>query len=277
MATYTEGYNLKKPDELDFVNISDINGNMDIIDGALGQKANLTYCTCSTSSGVLEKNAVVVTGEFELIAGAAVDVKFMYSHTNGTPTLNVNNTGAKAIKMYGNVAPEFNMWRAESIVRFVYDGTNWMMQATPATTEHYGVTKLSNSVSSTSNALAATPSAVKAAYDLANNAIPKSQKAVKNGIASLDENGIVSKEQLPNLLEPTIVTSLPTMGEENKLYMKKVSGAQKNGPDYEKWLYVPKSKQASDDYYLWNGSTGPVYVFTADRYPKVGDTVYYGT
>ncbi|MCI8331674.1 MAG: hypothetical protein HFE78_02470, partial [Clostridiales bacterium] len=65
-------------------------------------------------------------------------------------------------------------------------------------------------------------------------------------------------------LTAAIVTSLPTMGEENKLYMKKVSAAQKNGPDYEKWLYVPKSKQASDDYYLWNGSTGPVYVFTAD-------------
>ncbi|MCI8589691.1 MAG: BppU family phage baseplate upper protein, partial [Clostridiales bacterium] len=75
----------------------------------------------------------------------------------------------------------------------------------------------------------------------------------------------------------TTVTSLPTVGEENKLYIKKVSGAEENGHNYEKWLYVPKSKQASDDYYLWNGSTGPVYVFTADRYPKVGDTVYYGT
>ena len=37
-----------------------------------------------------------------------------------------------------------------------------------ATTSRYGVTKLSSSTSSTSTALAATPSAVKAAYDLAN-------------------------------------------------------------------------------------------------------------
>ena len=32
MAEYTSNYNLKKPSQTDFVNIDDINGNMDIID-----------------------------------------------------------------------------------------------------------------------------------------------------------------------------------------------------------------------------------------------------
>ena len=43
-----------------------------------------------------------------------------------------------------------------------------------ASTSKYGVTKLSSSTSSTSAALAATPKAVKSAYDLAAAAMPKS-------------------------------------------------------------------------------------------------------
>lgn len=40
MATYTENYNLKKPATTDQVNIEDLNGNADIIDAALAEKAN---------------------------------------------------------------------------------------------------------------------------------------------------------------------------------------------------------------------------------------------
>ena len=42
MATNTEHYNLKKPDPEDFADIADINGNMDIIDETLANKADLT-------------------------------------------------------------------------------------------------------------------------------------------------------------------------------------------------------------------------------------------
>lgn len=41
MATYTSKYKLKKPDSSDFVDIADLNGNMDIIDEALDGKADL--------------------------------------------------------------------------------------------------------------------------------------------------------------------------------------------------------------------------------------------
>lgn len=40
MATYTSNYNLKKPDYSDFVDIVDLNGNMDIIDSELNDKIN---------------------------------------------------------------------------------------------------------------------------------------------------------------------------------------------------------------------------------------------
>lgn len=38
MASYTTNYNLKKPAPEDFVNVADINTNMDIIDGALAEQ-----------------------------------------------------------------------------------------------------------------------------------------------------------------------------------------------------------------------------------------------
>lgn len=51
---------------------------------------------------------------------------------------------------------------------------NLTVAATAATTSAAGVVQLSDSVSTTSSVLAATPTAVKSAYDLANAAIPKS-------------------------------------------------------------------------------------------------------
>lgn len=38
MATYTTNYNLKKPADSDFINIADLNGNADIIDGELKKR-----------------------------------------------------------------------------------------------------------------------------------------------------------------------------------------------------------------------------------------------
>ncbi len=52
-----------------------------------------------------------------------------------------------------------------------------------ATTSAYGVTQLSSSTSSTSTSLAATPSAVKSAYDLANAAMPKGGGAFTGAIS----------------------------------------------------------------------------------------------
>ena len=107
-----------------------------------------------------------------------------------------------------------------------------------------------------------------------NNTLNEATDTVEQLVTTVDNTLSEMKEEQ---FQAKIVTALPSAGEENKLYIKKTSGAQENGPDYEKWLYVPKAKKASDDYYLWTGSTGPVYVFTTDRYPKVGDVVYYGT
>ena len=78
----------------------------------------------------------------------------------------MNGTGAIAIKQYGTTAASTYMWRSGEVVLFVYNGSYWeLISKSTATTTHYGLTKLSSSVTSTSTTLAATASAVKQAYD----------------------------------------------------------------------------------------------------------------
>lgn len=66
-----------------------------------------------------------------------------------------------------------------------------------SSTNQAGVVQLNDTVSSTSTSQAATANAVRIAYDLANDAIPNTQKGVVNGIAPLDATGKVPTDNLP--------------------------------------------------------------------------------
>ena len=57
------------------------------------------YGTCSTTASTVAK-VVSITG-FTLCEGATILVKFTYTNTASSPTLNVTGTGAKPIKRYG--------------------------------------------------------------------------------------------------------------------------------------------------------------------------------
>lgn len=115
------------------------------------------YGTCATTTATAAK--VVTCSDFVLQTGSHISVKFTYATTATTPTLNVNSTGARAIYINGAAATS-GVWKAGDVKEFVYDGTNWVMTGDSI--------KLNSSTSSTSTTEAATPSAVKAAYDLAN-------------------------------------------------------------------------------------------------------------
>lgn len=132
---------------------------------------NMFYATCTTAAALAAKVATTTSGDFTLTTGNMVRVKFTNAQTyDGTATLNVDSTGAINITRVGTTTITRYWWMAGEVVDFVYDGTNFVMSNKgTATTTYYGLTKLSSSTSSTSTALAATPSAVKAAYDLANS------------------------------------------------------------------------------------------------------------
>lgn len=89
------------------------------------------YGTCATAANTAAKVVTLTdaTG-FELVTGAIVAVKFTYANDAGSPTLNVNSTGAKAIMRYGTTAVSTGTttsgWIAGAVQLFVYDGTNWV-------------------------------------------------------------------------------------------------------------------------------------------------------
>ena len=119
---------------------------------------------CETAAATQTK--VVTCDEFRLEKGALLAVQFTYANTASSPSMNVNGTGAIAICGTNGYYVNANMWTANQMVHFVYNGTWWIaLNCLPATTARYGITMLSNSVSSTSGSLAATPYAVKLAYD----------------------------------------------------------------------------------------------------------------
>lgn len=85
----------------------------------------ITYCTCSTNAATVEKIAVVVSGNFTLFNGARVIVKFTNANTASSPTLNINNTGAKSIYWHGASLSASQYWESGSVIDFVYDGIAW--------------------------------------------------------------------------------------------------------------------------------------------------------
>ena len=82
------------------------------------------YATCNTPLSTKAKEATTTPGSnFSLETGARVLVKF--SKPGGSsPTLNINNTGAKPIYYRGS-AVATNQIRAKGTYEFVYNGSEW--------------------------------------------------------------------------------------------------------------------------------------------------------
>ena len=126
------------------------------------------YGVCSTGASTQTK--VVTIEDFELFTGALIAVKFDNVNTATAPKLNISGTGAINMYSVGTTAVLPNAWSAGETLLFVYNGTSYVVaDGGIASTSNYGETKLNSAVDSTSTTEAATPSAVKQAYDLANS------------------------------------------------------------------------------------------------------------
>lgn len=102
---------------------------IDTTDAATGlrQLNGTFYGECSTPAGTAIK--VVNIDGFGLTIGVSVFVKFNFTNSAGSESLelNVSGTGSKPIKRYGttNLASA-NAITAGMVCQFVYDGTNWI-------------------------------------------------------------------------------------------------------------------------------------------------------
>lgn len=96
--------------------------------GPKGSDGQMLVATSSTAAGTAAKVATLKAGSISLESGVAVTVIFSQANAAANPTLNVNNTGAKAI--FTNGTP-YAYWVAGTAVSFVYDGTYWQVCSVP--------------------------------------------------------------------------------------------------------------------------------------------------
>ena len=98
------------------------------VEALMSIKTRIWYGTSSTALGTAAK--VVSCAGFALKTGETIAVKFTNTNTAAAPTLNVNGTGAVAIKAAsGGTESLAGLWRAGETVLFTYDGTNWLVDS----------------------------------------------------------------------------------------------------------------------------------------------------
>lgn len=175
------GYLTSSPDLSTYVLKSSIQDNLTSTDADKPLSANMGktlqdnmprvfYGTCPTGASTRVK-VVTTSSNYELTTGTILIVKF-----TGAETYNASSTNPVQLKVNGgtavnvvNVGTTYTVryhWVAGETVAFVYDGTNYViLDGGIANTTYYGVTKLSDSLSSTSVNLAATANSVKTLND----------------------------------------------------------------------------------------------------------------
>lgn len=127
----------------------------------------MRYGTCSTGASTSAK-VVTCKGFPAPVTGTSIRVKFDSGNTANSPTMNVNNTGAYAIKSYGSTANMGYKWYSGEVKDFVFDGSYWVMvDGMVASTSYYGKTILTNTVDSTTQNKAVTPYGVQQAIQSA--------------------------------------------------------------------------------------------------------------
>ena len=118
-------------------NSADVVASTKCVYDAIKSTSNIThYGTCSTAAATAAK--VVSVPNFVLATGAEVTVQFTVTNTATSPTLNVNNTGAKAI-VYRKAAISAGYLAANRVYKFVYDGTNYELIGDIDTNTTYSV------------------------------------------------------------------------------------------------------------------------------------------
>lgn len=95
------------------------------VDGMpLESNSVIHYTVCSTAAAAAAKTAAL--SGFKLVTGAMAAVRFTVTNTAANPTLNINGTGAKAVR-YRNAAVSAGVLAANRTYFMVYDGTYWQI------------------------------------------------------------------------------------------------------------------------------------------------------
>lgn len=87
--------------------------------------------TCSSSDATASKT--VSCSGFKLTSGVIVRVVFTLGNSASAPTLNVNSTGAKPIRIYrgSTLTTPFTNWASYTTLEMQYNGTYWIILGNP--------------------------------------------------------------------------------------------------------------------------------------------------
>lgn len=183
-----------------------ITDNKDLVTKEYVDKAGIVYYgVCDTAADTQVKE-VTISGITELFTGLHVRIYFRYA-MSGSSTIQLKINNLTAVDIYRTNASEISVyeWASGTVIDMVYNGSYFLViKGGHASTTYYGVTKLSSAVDSTATDLAATPSAVKSAYDLANAALPGSAL-----VTSVDSSSTDSQVPSAKLLYDTAETKQP--------------------------------------------------------------------
>ena len=151
------------------------------------------YGVCSTSAGTQAKT-VGIKGFYsaQLVEGCRVVVAFTQEQAyNGTPTLNINSTGARSIMTHNITPAGYREWRAGQIIAFVLYQGYWVIEdGGHADTAFYGKAKLSNTIADDAT-MALTPKAVYDAGYATTSQIPTKVSDLNN------DSGFLTLSTLP--------------------------------------------------------------------------------
>ena len=261
-------------------------------EGTLCSKDEMVFYGTSSTEENLQAKSVSCYGYSKLQPGTKIFVKFTNGNSyDGIATLNVNNTGAKDIAVVGNTKTSRYYWSAGEVIGFVYDGTNYVMLGKgTATTTYYGVTKLTDSVSSTSTDTSATPNSVKQAYDLANSKQDtlvsgtniktiNNQSILGNGNINItsSNNGVefIALEDITFDIDDTneiftFVCNNASEGSAAYLFEKIMTNLIKS--DYEGYTVKIQIGNNVGELYYWQGETTYPYIIGGD-YKRTSDVI----
>lgn len=131
--------------------------------------AGVYYGVCNSLESDITKTVTIseITNKYD---GLQIRILFTNSTVGGsTLELQLNSFQAASIRTSNSTSYiSDGEWKAGEVVEFTYNQLNnyWIIRS-HASTSYYGVTKLNSATNSSSISMAATPSAVKTAYDLA--------------------------------------------------------------------------------------------------------------
>lgn len=197
-----------------------ITDSKDLVTKEYVDKSTMYYAVCNTNASTQTKE-ITINEVTSYYTGLSVRILFTNEQSyTGSPKLKINNLSAVDMNRSSGSGMTTGEWSAGTVMDLVYDGTTFIaVRDGRATTTYLGITKLSDSVSSTSTTLAATANSVKTAYDLANAAIPgsalvtsvdssstnsqvPSAKLIYDGLAYIDLTK-QTKAQVRNILIPS--------------------------------------------------------------------------